>query len=257
MLVTTSYSPSLDTEARAKRLAAEFDCTYVPRGGQSVRKLLQRYRESQLLLLTERELQLYGDGEAPLFFHPSLSYVRYKRLMNGESDKLLDLSGAEPGDRVLDCTAGLGSDAIVFSLAVGVEGEVTALESELPLFMLLREGLAAYETASPDFNDAMRRVRIKRGNHLEELRAAPDGSVDIVYFDPMFRRPVEESSAISPLRRLANHEPLCSEAVKEAVRVARKCVILKEGRESGEFERLGFPNTINAGNKIAYGVIRL
>lgn len=255
MLATTSYSPSREAEQRAKRLASELAIRYVPRGTASVRRLGERYGDNRFLLVTERELHYYGGGDAPLFFHPSLSLVRVKRLMNGERDGLLDASGAAPGDIVLDCTAGLGADSIVFAYAVGETGEVTAVESEAALYMIVREGLGRYETHLEPFNAAMRRVKLKLGPHLEELARRPDNSVDIVYFDPMFREPVEESSSIGPLRQVANHAPLSREAIREAVRIARKRVVLKEHRDSGEFERLGFPPPARTRTKIAYGVI--
>lgn len=255
MLVTTSYSPTRAAEERAKRLAGELGVGYVARGTSSVRRLAERHRDSHFLLVTEKELQYYGEGGAPLFFHPSMSLVRVKRLMNGENDGMIDVSGAAPGDRVLDCTAGLGADAIVFAYAVGAEGQVTAMESEPALYTVVREGLLAYETHSQPFDAAMRRVRLKLGDHLEELRSLADNSVDIVYFDPMFRQPVEQSNAIEPLRRLANHAALDKEAIRQAVRVARKSVVLKEHRDSGEFERLGFGLPLRTRTKIAYGVI--
>lgn len=255
MLVTTSYAPSPGAVDRGKRLAAELGVRYVPRGTSSVRRLGERYGDSQFLLVTERELHYYGSGETPLYFHPSLSLVRVKRLMKGERDGLIDLSGAAPGDRVLDCTAGLGADAIVFSYAVGEIGEVTAVESEPALYTIVREGLRTYETGLQPFDDAMRRVRMKSGHHLTVLRQLDDKSVDIVYFDPMFRHPVEESSAIGPIRQLANHDALAEESIREALRVARKSVVLKESKDSGEFERLGFPEMPRTRSKIAYGVI--
>ncbi|RKN86588.1 class I SAM-dependent methyltransferase [Paenibacillus ginsengarvi] len=255
MLVTTSYSPTSEATERAKRIAGELALSYVPRGTSSVRRLGERYRESEFLLVTERELHYYGDGDTPLFFHPSLSLVRVKRLMNGENDGLVKISGAAPGDRVVDCTAGLGSDAIVLSYAVGETGEVTAIESEPALYTVVREGLLTYDSPLKPFEAAMRRVRMKLADHLSVLRELPDRSVDIVYFDPMFRRPALESSAIGPLRQVANHAPLAEESIREALRVARKSVVLKENKDSGEFERLGFPEMPRSRTKIAYGVI--
>jgi 16S rRNA G966 N2-methylase RsmD len=256
MLVTTSYKPTAAAIDRAKRLADELNARYVERGTWSVRKLGLRYRDPNVLLVAEHELQYYGGGEKPLFFHPSLSLIRVKRLMNGQRDALIDIAEAAPGDRVLDCTAGLGADAIVFSYAVGGTGQVTAVESESALYTIVREGLAVYETQLQLFDEAMRRVRLTLGHHLDVLKRLADNSVDIVYFDPMFRQPVEESSAIGPLRQVANHDPLTTEAVAEAVRVARKTVVLKEHRDSGEFERLGFERPARTRTKIAYGVIR-
>ena len=103
---------------------------------------------------------------------------------------------------------------------------------------------------------ALRRIRAVRADHAAYLAAMPDKSVDIVYFDPMFRLPIAESSGLEPLRNVANPAALSEAAVREARRVARRIVVLKENRDSGEFERLGFewvkPKKTS---KIAYGVI--
>jgi hypothetical protein len=257
MLVTTSYAPTGELEALAKRVAEQLGSKYVPRGNSSVRKLEERYRDPGILLVTNREWRYYSGGAGPLFFHPSLSLVRVKRLMRGESDPMIEASGAKPGDAVLDCTAGLASDAIVFSYIAGQDGRVTALESEFPLYVIVKEGLASHTTQIRELDEAMRRIELKHVHHLAELRQLPDNSYDIVYFDPMFRRPVKESSGIAPLRPFANTEPLQPEAVEEAARVARRSVVLKEQVDSGEFERLGFRKQVRSGANIAYGVISL
>jgi hypothetical protein len=274
VVVTTSHTPSSESVAASKRIAAEMGCRWVPRGGKSIRKLAQAYGSSHIMLQADDQLKLYMDVKtdkdssltlsdnvntepSPMFFHPSLSFVRVKRLLRGEGDALIECSGAVPGDSVLDCTAGLASDSIVFSYAVGPTGHVTAIESESALHMLIREGLARYETHLAPFNEAMRRIQVVLGSHVHLLGQMPDRSVDIVYFDPMFRSPIDDSSAIQPLRRLANHSPLSKAVIEQAARVARKRVVLKEHRDDGEFERLGFERMIRSGTKIAYGVIQL
>lgn len=265
LLVSTSHSPSPETVEASKRIAAELGCRWVPRGGMSVRKLSQAYGASSLFLQADDQLKLYADlvpdlsspEPIPMFFHPSMSFVRVKRLMQGEGDALMECSAAAPGDCVLDCTAGLASDSIVFSYVVGPSGRVTAVESAPSLHMLIREGLARYRTHLEPFNEAMRRIEVKRGDHERILEQLPDCSVDIVYFDPMFRNPIEDSSGIQPLRRMANHSPLSETAIRHARRVARKRIVLKEHRDGGEFERLGFERFNRSGTKITYGVIQL
>lgn len=103
----------------------------------------------------------------------------------------------------------------------------------------------------------MRRIEVRHSHHLDYLKSLPDRSVDIVYFDPMFREPIAESASIHPLRHYANGEPLEMESVREAVRVARKTVVMKEARSSGEFERLGFTLPERGKSKITYGVISI
>lgn len=253
MIVTTAYKPSPELVAYAGRLSHELGGRLVPRKQDSLARMKKRYGEDSVLVADDNGLRYYEESEEPLYFHPSMAYVRVKRLRSGESDPLIEVSDCRAGDSVLDCTAGLGSDAIVFSYASGQEGKVIALESEPILCAVVREGLRTYETIHPDVNEAFRRIELQCANHMDWLAELPDKSVDIVYFDPMFRRPMHDSSALAPLRGLANNGALDAEAVHQAKRVARKTVVLKEHRDSGEFLRLGFER--RHVNKIAYGVI--
>ena len=253
MIVTTPHKPSEDLIAYAMRISKELGGRFVPRKQDSLTLLRQRYSDDRLLVADDQGLRYYEDSDTPLYFHPSMAYVRVKRLRKGERDPLIDVSGCVPGDIVVDCTAGLGSDSIVFSYAVGAGGRVTALESEQVLSTVIREGLQSYQTVHEDVNEALRRIIVRCTNHKSWLEAQPDKSVDIVYFDPMFRQPLHDSSSIQPLRGLANREALDAYSIQQAVRVARKSVVLKEHRDSGEFGRLGFER--KHANKIAYGVI--
>jgi 16S rRNA G966 N2-methylase RsmD len=210
------------------------------------------------MLLTDRELRYYSfDDETAIFFHPSTAAIRIKRLIRGEADPLLSFMGIGEGDTVLDCTAGLASDSIVFSYAVGTAGQVIAIESEPILVLLLQEGLSQYESPVPALNEAMRRVQIKQADHYNFLQQMNDQSVDYIYLDPMFRSPVMESSSMSPLREIANNHAIRLETIIEARRVARKKIIMKELKESSEFARLGFSRTYRSQTNIAYGVIEL
>lgn len=253
MIVTTPQKPSQEQLAYARQIAGELGGRLVPRKQDSLTLLREKYGDNRLLVADDRGLRYYEESEEPLYFHPSMAYVRVKRMRKGERDPLITLTGCEPGDAVVDCTAGLGSDSIVFSYAVGPEGTVTAIESEPLLYTVVREGLQTYRTEHADVNEALRRIQMRHTNHLEYLTQLPDKSVDVVYFDPMFRRPMHDSSAIQPLRGLANNAALSAESVRQAVRVARKTVVLKENAASEEFERLGFERRHI--NKIAYGVI--
>jgi 16S rRNA (guanine1516-N2)-methyltransferase len=231
---------------------------WVPRRQFSLSKLRRRYTEDEIMLLTEQEIRYFSaDHHLPLFFHPSTAAIRIKRMLKGEADSLISIAGLTEGDTVLDCTAGLASDSILFYYAVGVSGKVTALESTRTLVMLLQEGLTHYESDIAAINSAMRRITIIHAEYLAYLQGMPAGSVDVIYFDPMFRLPIVESSAISPLRDIANAEALSVEAIAEAKRVARKKVIFKEHKDSKEFARLDFAKVFRSQTNIAYGVIEL
>ncbi|MEH7809800.1 hypothetical protein V7422_18025, partial [Bacillus safensis] len=62
-----------------------------------------------------------------------------------------------------------------------------------------------------------------------------DESFDVVYFDPMFEETIQESASIAPLRHAAEHHFDHETAVQEALRVARKRVVLKDHWKSTRF----------------------
>lgn len=255
MIVTTSYEPTPELVRQAREAAAALGATVAPRGRSSLSRLLAEHGGGELLLVGREGMQLIRSGEPPLFFHPSMAMIRLKRLQLGDPDPLLTASRLAPGNTVLDCTAGLASDAIVFAYGVGASGSVTALESEPVIALLVADGLARYELGDAGLTAALRRVRLLQSDHLAYLREQADRSADIVYFDPMFRRPIAASTSLSPLRELANDRPLSAEVIAEAKRVARKTVVLKEQKDSAEFARLGFAEVIPTARKLAFGVI--
>ncbi|GGF64116.1 hypothetical protein GCM10010912_06460 [Paenibacillus albidus] len=255
MIITTGNRPIPEIVLRAQRLAERTGCRYVPRGNDSLPKLVKAHGDGEVLVVLQEAVRLIRPGVAPMEFHPSMGFVRAKRVLKGEVDPMLTAAGMNPGDSVLDCTAGLGTDALLFAVQGGELSQVTALESSLPLYALLLEGMSHYTTGQAKVNAAFRRIKVVHSDHLTYLRAQPDRSVDIIYFDPMFRVPLTDSAAISPLRQYANGEALSPESVAEAVRVARKTVLLKEKALSGEFARLGFTELLRSNSKTSYGVI--
>lgn len=257
MLVTTSSDPTEQVTASAQAAATELHAKWVARGRNSLAKLMANHSESAILLVSRERLEYHQIDQPVFYFHPSMAAVRVKRLLRGEGDTLLTAADVRKGDTVLDCTAGLASDSIVLAHAVGSEGRVTALESEQVIQYVVREGLKRYVYEVEALNEAMRRVELLHANHDDYLRQADSKSVDIVYFDPMFRQPIHESSSISPLRGLANGGELASRTLEEACRVARKAVVMKEITRSSEWKRLNFTDFVKASPKIAFGVIRL
>lgn len=256
MIITTGFDPIPEIVLRARHLAEHTGTHYVPRGRLSFPKLAERCGDAEILVISQEAVRLITPGMPVMEFHPSMGFVRAKRILKGEPDPMIEAAGMQPGDSVLDCTAGLGSDSLLFSVYGGESSVVTALESSLPLYALLLEGMSAYISGQTKVNEALRRIRVVHSDHLQYLQSLPDKSVDIVYFDPMFRIPLTDSAAISPLRQFANSAALSPESVAEAVRVARKTVLLKEKALSGEFARLGFTELLRSSSKTSYGVIR-
>lgn len=252
--VTTGLKAKDHYVAKALEFAAELGIAYVERKERSMTKMREIYGEVLLVITDEAKLFV---GEQEFFFHPSMAYTRIRRLKNGENDIVISRSGASPGDVVLDCTLGLGSDAIVFAHAVGEQGRVIGLEASPVIGYLVRRGMQELTVDLKEVNQAMRRVEVYTADHLEYMRSLEDRSVDIVYFDPMFRRTVEDSASIEPLRHLGDDSALRIEAVEEAKRIARKRVVMRERWYSREFERLGFTLPRKSTGTTNYGIIEI
>ncbi|SFJ50423.1 Putative SAM-dependent methyltransferase [Thermoflavimicrobium dichotomicum] len=235
-------------------LARELGVPYIKRNRSSLTELFAEYNHASAVIITKQDWR-YEDHEGHVFFfHPSMSILRIKHILKGEPDSLIASAGIEPGDTVLDCTLGMGADAIVASFVTGEKGRVVGLESEPAIAAIVRHGLQTYDSKRKAVNEAMRRIEVIQTDYREYLKQCPDQSFDVIYFDPMFRQTIKESSAMQALKPLANHAPLDPESVAEARRVARKAVLLKERVMSGEFERLGF-TVIKKAAHYAWGII--
>ncbi len=255
---TTSHKVSAQMEADAIRLAARYKGEYALREDLSVVDWLEKHKTTGGFVLTSAGLRYWTKGaEQPLFFHPNMAYVRLQRVLRGENDPLLKAVQANAGDHIVDCTAGFAADAIMLAYAAGASGTVTAIESESNIYILVKEGLRHYKADWGELESIMARIEVTQADYKQWLRSAPANSCDILYFDPMFDRPVEASASFSPLRALANHAPLSEADVHEACRVARRRVVLKARKGSELFARCGFTLTGTASNQVAYGVIEL
>jgi len=239
VIVTTGLEPNQETLRHARQLAERFGLPLVERGDASLVSLRQRHGCEHLLVVTAKGASIQSAQEKPLFFHPNTAALRIKRLERGDTDIMLSVCQIQPGDTVLDATLGLGADAIVFAYAVGERGRVIGVESERLIALLVEDGLQTWQSDSPGLQQAMRRIEVLNRSHLDVLREMPDRSVDVVYFDPMFERMVMASSGIQGLRPFANDAALTEESVSEALRVARKRVVLKEGKSGRLHERFG------------------
>lgn len=257
IIVTTSRNPNRDSEILAENISGKLGLNFIRRADFSLDALKKIHGAENILLVKNNSLVAVTE-EGELFFHPSTAHLRIKNLRQGQGDRLIDAAKIRSGDKILDCTLGLGSDAIVESFVAGAAGKIIALEVNPIIAEVVRFGMKNFSEDSPHILQAMRRVEVITANYLDFLKSAADNSFDVVYFDPMFRHGINKSSGINPLRPLADNSPLNFAAVVEARRVARRCVVMKENSRSGEFARLGFK--IAEGGKyssVAFGVIDL
>ncbi|ACX53003.1 protein of unknown function DUF548 [Ammonifex degensii KC4] len=256
LVVTTSYQPTPDQEEKAHDWARLLGVEYVPRRRESLKKIATACGAEGVLVVRQEGPVLVGEGGEELFFHPGTALLRLRNLWQGKGDPLIEAMALTPGESVLDCTLGLGSEALVVSFFLGPSGRVVGVEKVPVIALLVREGLKALASSSSPLAEAASRIEVVVADHLDYLKALPEESFDVVYFDPFFQQPVKAAVNLAPLRYFGSREALRPEAIKEALRVARRRVVLKERKGSAEFARLGFREII-AGRqaRVAYGVI--
>ncbi|CUH94182.1 hypothetical protein P22_0248 [Propionispora sp. 2/2-37] len=257
VIVTTALRPSAKIMAMAQNLAAILQIPYVVRENHSIPMLKEIYKTDLLLIITQRGPVVTTPG-GNFFFHLSMAQLRIKNIINGKHDHMAAAMDLKPGMSVLDCTLGLATDAIVASFVAGTTGYVKGIENSPLISAVTRYGLQNFADADSDIIQSLRRVEVETADYLKYLNNLSTDSFDIVYFDPMFRRPIQSSSNVKPLRYLADDRPLLPEAVAEACRVAKRRVVIKEAHNSAEFRK--FPLTALQGGKyssIHYGIIEI
>ncbi|MBO2520391.1 MAG: hypothetical protein CW345_01080 [Firmicutes bacterium] len=261
-VVTTGRKLREEDVARADRLAREWGLVYLPRRQRPVAALEEEAKglgvpRGAVLVVEADGLTLHVEG-VRFRYHPGMGLSRLRRVLRGEDDWMLRAMDLREGDAVLDATMGLASDLLVASHAVGQSGRAVGVESEGLIALVVKEGLSSYSDPDPRVVSAMRRIQVVRARYEEYLAALPARSFDVVYFDPMFRRPVEESDQIAPLRALANPAPLDPAALREALRVARRRVVVKD-RKDGPHATGGFFDEVIGGAKsrIAFCIKRV
>ena len=256
-IVTTVRNPNSDIKRLAEEISSKLNAKFVVRKDFSFDALKNAHGVENILLVKKNSLSVINSA-GEFFFHPNTAHLRIKNLREGDGDRLVDALNISAGSKILDCTLGLGSDAIVASFIAGSAGKIVALEKNQLVAEIVRHGLKNFSDDSPHILDAMRRIEVINVAAENFLPACAENSFDAVYFDPMFRRPVKKSSGINPLRPLAEKSPLTPEIVREACRVAKFRVVMKEHAGSSEFERLGFK--IADGGKyssVTFGIIEL
>ncbi|MDD4335579.1 MAG: class I SAM-dependent methyltransferase [Desulfotomaculaceae bacterium] len=253
-VVTTSLRPTFGLVEKAKQLAARFNVTFAARGELSIRDLSGLFSADGVLVVSSQKISFLM-GENKFFFHPALAGLRIKKINTGKTDQMINAMSLKEGNSVLDCTMGLGTDAIVASYVTGATGSVTGLECSPVISELVKQGLQSYMEKDRETMLAMRRIKVINTKHKEYLASLKTGSYDIVYFDPMFRYPRRKSPGINAARMLANHEPIDREIIEMAFNAAVRRVVMKERRDSAEFARLGFKYILGGRySPVAYGV---
>lgn len=257
IIVTTTQSGRLNNNEDLDKFVSESGYDFISRNHKGILILAQENQADGVIVWQPEGPVLYLEDKK-FFFHPSMAKNRitFFRKQNAH-DIMAEACKIVPGDDFLDCTLGLGADAIVASYFCH-SGRVVGLEVSIPIYEVIKWGMKLYQSKMPWLNQAVHRIEVCNYDHYTYLKQQADASFDIVYFDPMFRKPILHSEALAPLRELADHSPLEPDTIVQACRVARKRVVMKEQADSGEIERLGFkkaPGSKN--NPIGYGIIEV
>jgi 16S rRNA (guanine1516-N2)-methyltransferase len=241
LAVTTPLSPPPDVEAEARAAALRHRLPYAPRGRRPLAAALADAGADAGLVLSAAAAVLRAGGEERRWA-PGMGYLRAKRArarLRGAAsdptarDPFLDAAGIREGDAILDCTLGLGADALVAAVAAGPSGRVVGIEASPFLAAWTAEGLRRLG------DEAASRIEVRAGDHAEVLEALEERSFDVVVFDPMFRHARAEPAGFDVVRRLADPRPLTREALLRARRVARRWVLVKDGAPGWDLARLG------------------
>ncbi|MDA8213015.1 MAG: class I SAM-dependent methyltransferase [Clostridia bacterium] len=259
-VVTTSLEPDSVVQERARWWAETLKCPLIPRNRDlESSRALNRVAETtnaDVIIVVGRKATRLLVGEQEFHFHPSMAKLRVQALARGQVDQLISAGGIDQGSSFLDCTLGLAADAIVASYVAGSSGKVVGLESQALLAALAEEGLHNYADGDRQLLEAMGRIKVVHTQAESYLTRLPDETFDVVYFDPMFRHTRKKSPAMDILRLLGNPTPLSGEVVREALRVARYRVVVKEGRGCRVFEELGISRIVGGKySPVAYGVL--
>ncbi len=256
--MTTSLKPDPAAGSQAAAWARRLGVRVASRSGRSIALLCREEGAEGALVISSAKPPTFvsADGAIRYFFHPGMSLTRIRNIRKGMGDPMVTAMQLAEGDSVLDCTLGRAADAIVASYVVGTTGRVLGVESTPLLAELTIQGLWTYEPPSEAVAAAMRAIDARCADHLDTLAQAGDNSFDAVYFDPIFGEPVQASSAMQPLRPLADMRPLAPEAIEQARRVAGRSVVIKERPDAALWEELGVRHFVGGKkSSITYGII--
>lgn len=254
-IVTTGGRPDEQSRLLAEVAVKSLHYDYVERNKRSIQRLQKEY-DSAVLVAGHHRFELYRQGMGkPFFFHPNTAAFRLKRLVKGGTDPLLDVSQLQVGDSFLDCTLGLASDSIVASFGVGETGRVLGIEGDIDIAFVVKHGLKSFQTSFTELEEAMARIIVKQQDAITYLKNEPDNRWDVVYIDPMFHSPIDESANFTPLREIGLQGHLTTEWIEEAYRVCKRRVVIKDHFNSPVFNTFQFEQLVRPNTKFHYGYL--
>ena len=256
VLVTTTREGNEELIEKAIKISKDLDIQFIERENYSLEKIMDKNNIENLLVVEKDRLVLKGK-ENEFFWHPNMAELKIQSIKSGNKESIMEASKVEEGYWVLDCTLGLAGDAIIFSALVGDNGRVVGTEINKYIAYLTNDGLKNYNKVNEETKRAMENIEVVNTSYRDYLMKQDDNSFDIVYFDPMFKKANKKSTSINSFRDFADHNGLTKDIIKEAIRVCKKRVVIKERQGNNDFEELGIEKVYGSkkSGAIIYGVI--
>ncbi|MER2000841.1 MAG: class I SAM-dependent methyltransferase, partial [Lysinibacillus sp.] len=145
-------------------------------------------------------------------------------------------------------------DSLVAQYIVG-DGKVVGVEAHPVVAFIVREGMQHYDLNELPIARPMRDIEVVHAEAVNYLKTLDDNSFDVVFMDPMFDEVIEESSNFTALRDAGAHISLSKQWVDEALRVAKRGVVLKAHFRSPLFNQFGFKQDVRPTSKFHYGFL--
>ncbi len=248
-MVTTSHKPDPQQAVRARELANRLNVRYVSR-----RHLMPRIGESIIVVENDGITALKDDRK--FFFHPSLAIIRKSNLDCGQEDYLMDALDLNGNESVLDCTLGLGSEALLMANFLP-EGKVVGLEHSKVIKIVVEEGMKPNDRFPKWVNAAIPRIEIVEADYKKFIRETKE-KYDCVYVDPMFEHPKYTSPAMNSMRPFTDNDPVEIQDIEAMKRIAISRIVVKARWNDSIFERYVF-DQIKGSQKsgIGYGVVKI
>ena len=133
-ILTSPYKGTGLIREQAKVWASKLDLAFVDRKKESLKKLQEMYGADYILVYGSDRIYAYFGPHQEHDFHLSMAQLRIIQIDRGKGDHLLEAVGLDC-ESILDCTLGLGADAIVLSYALGPKASIEGVEGALPLWL--------------------------------------------------------------------------------------------------------------------------
>lgn len=260
-----------DLAEQAQGFAGQMNLDYLEAYRLAEKSSRERRRLLQGYLVEEKNVALLVDasGLSLLWLEGSEQYriqaefcsatVDYRRTRGGGMSEMIAKAVGVRGNRqptVLDCTAGLGSDAFILA---GLGCEMRLLERVPVVHMLLSDAIQRGSVSEISaIRMAISRMSLLPACDALEFLSAPieGGRPDVVYLDPMF--PDRDKSARSKKEMYVFHEFIGSDTdsdvlLEAALKVAKRRVVVKRPRLAPEMAELA-PDSVMEGQRNRYDI---